>query len=301
MTVQQTTIDRRTVLKLMGAAGAWPAVAPAPSVAQTRTDIQRFRISVSDDELADLRRRLEHTRWPPDATGEPWSMGTDRAYLQQLVRYWKDNYDWRAQEAALNRFDHYTTMIDGYTIHFIHQQSTQRIGGAVDHDARLSGNVLGDAAVGAGAGGPGGHGGAATDSFHVVVPSLPGYGFSGEPLADFTPGTVPDLWIKLMDKLGYRRFGTYGSDWGSTMGAAIAARVPDRVIGVTTPGQPPRTPGGAAHGRGAHVLGEHGTLHRRRNRVSAHPGHKAAVAGLWIDRLAGGPCFLGRRKAARLE
>ena len=241
MTLPQTTVDRRTVLKLIGAAGAWPAVAPAPTVAQTQTDIQRFRISVSDDDLADLHRRLRSTRWPPDATGEPWSMGTDRAYLQQLVAYWRDDYDWRAQETALNRFDHFTTMIDGYRIHFIHQQSRNPSAVPLIMTHGYPGTfwemlpsipALVD---------PAAHGGAAGDAFHVVAPSLPGYGFSGEPLADFTPGTVPDLWIKLMDKLGYDRFGTYGSDWGSQMGSRIAARVPDRVIGVTTPGQPPRT------------------------------------------------------------
>lgn len=120
----ENTMDRRSALKLIGAAGAWPALSPESGAAQT--DIQRFRrfrIRVSDDELADLRRRLANIRWPPDATGKPWSMGTDRVYLQQLVAYWKDKFDWRAQEAALNRFDHYTTMIGGYKIHFIHQKS----------------------------------------------------------------------------------------------------------------------------------------------------------------------------------
>lgn len=239
MTVQQTHIDRRTVLKLIGAATAWPVVAAAPRAAQT--DIQPFRISVSDDELTDLRRRLDHTRWPPDATGEPWAMGTDRAYLQQLVEYWKNEYDWRAQEAALNRFDHYTTMIDGYTIHFIHQKSPHPSAVPLIMTHGYPGTFWEMLPSVPALVDPTAHGGAATDSFDVIVPSLPGYGFSGEPLEEFTPGTVPDLWIKLMDKLGYRRFGTYGSDWGSQMGSGIAARVPDRVIGITTPGQPPRT------------------------------------------------------------
>ena len=241
MTVPQTTVDRRTVLKLIGAAGAWPAVAPAPAAAQTQSDIQRFTISVSDENLADLRRRLRSTRWPPDATGEPWSMGTDRAYLQQLVAYWIDDYDWRAQEAALNRFDNFTTMIDGYRIHFIHQPSRNPSAVPLIMTHGYPGTFWEMLPSVAALVDPTAHGGAAGDAFHVVVPSLPGYGYSGEPLADFTPGTVPGLWIKLMDKLGYDRFGTYGSDWGSQMGSRIAARVPDRVIGVTTPGQPPRT------------------------------------------------------------
>ena len=239
MNTRQHAIDRRTVIKLIGATGAWPSFAPASGVAQA--DVTPFRIDISDDELADLRRRLENTRWPADATGEPWSMGTDRAYLQELVAYWKDEYDWRAEEAALNRFDHYTTMIDGYTIHFIHQKSRNASAVPLIMTHGYPGTFWEMLPSVPALVDPTAYGGPATDSFDVIVPSLPGYGFSGEPLEDFTPGTVPDLWIKLMDKLGYRRFGTYGSDWGSTMGAAIAARVPDRVIGVTTPGQPPRT------------------------------------------------------------
>ena len=241
MTIPQTTVDRRTVLKLMGAAGAWPAVAPAAAAQAPGEDIRRLAISVGDDELADLRRRLENTRWPPDATGEPWSMGTDHTYLRQLVEYWKNEYDWRRHEAALNRFDHYTTTIDGYRIHFIHQRSPHPAAVPLIMTHGYPGTFWEMLPSVPGLVDPADHGGAAADAFHVIVPSLPGYGFSGEPLADFTPGTVPDLWIKLMDRLGYRRFGAYGSDWGSQMGGRIAARVPDRVIGIATPGQPPRT------------------------------------------------------------
>ena len=244
MTLPQTSVDRRTVLKLMGAAGAWPAVAPAPVAAgaQAGTDIQPFTIGVGDGELADLRRRLESTRWPPDATGEPWSMGTDGPYLRQLVEYWRDEFDWRAREAALNRLDHYTTTIDGYRIHFIHQRSRHPGAAPLIMTHGYPGTFWEMLPSVPALVDPVAHGGAAADAFDVIVPSLPGYGFSGEPLADFTPGaTVPDLWIKLMDRLGYERFGTYGSDWGAQMGSRIAARVPERVIGVTTPGQPPRT------------------------------------------------------------
>src|SRR5262245_4564267 len=114
-------MDRRSALKLIGAAGAWPAVAPALGTAQT--DVERFKVQVSDEDLADLHRRLTNIRWPPDATGKPWSMGTDRAYLQQLIAYWRDKYDWRTHEASLNKFDHFTTTIEGQKIHFIHQKS----------------------------------------------------------------------------------------------------------------------------------------------------------------------------------
>jgi len=114
-------IDRRNVLKLLGAAGTWSALVPTMAAAQS--DISRFRIRVSDDDLADLRRRLSNVRWPVEATGQPWAMGTDLAYLKQLVTYWRDKYQWRVHEAALNAFDHYVTTIDGQLIHFVHQKS----------------------------------------------------------------------------------------------------------------------------------------------------------------------------------
>ena len=243
MTLPQTAVDRRTALKLIGAASAWPVVSPPPVAAhtQTGTDIQPFTISVGDNDLADLRRRLASTRWPPDATGEPWSMGTDHTYLRQLVEYWKDEFDWRTQEAALNRLDHYTTTIDGYPIHFIHQPSRHASGVPLIMTHGYPGTFWEMLPSVPALVDPPAHGGAAVDAFHVIVPSLPGYGFSGEPPEDFTPAMVPGLWIKLMDRLGYQRFGTYGSDWGAQMGSRIAAMVPDRVIGVTMPGQPPRT------------------------------------------------------------
>ncbi len=239
--MQQTTIGRRTVLKLIGAAGAWPAAAPAPGAAQDPSGVRPFRISVSDEELADLRRRLAATRWPPAATGEPWSMGTDRAYLQELIAYWRDEYDWRTHEAALNRFEHYTAVVDGHRIHFIHARSRNASAVPLIMTHGYPGTFWEMLPSVPALVDPEGHGADASEAFHVIVPSLPGYGFSGEPLADFTPDSIPELWIGLMDRLGYDRFGTYGSDWGSQVGSRIAARAPERVIGVTTPGQPPRT------------------------------------------------------------
>jgi pimeloyl-ACP methyl ester carboxylesterase len=233
------SIDRRTAVKLIGAAGAWSAWSPAMAYAQS--DIQRFTVRVSDQELGELRRRLANVWWPPDATGKPWSMGTDLAYMKQLVAYWSDKYDWRAQEAAFNRFDQYTTTIDGYKIHFIHQKSPNPLAFPLVLTHGYPGSIwemlpsirpLVD---------PAAHGGTAADSFHVIAPALPGYPFSGEPLEDFSPSKVPDLWIKLMDKLGYARFGAYGSDWGAGITTQLGTRYPDRVVGTAVPGPPPRT------------------------------------------------------------
>jgi microsomal epoxide hydrolase len=230
-------MDRRNALKLIGAAGAWPAVAPTLSVAQG--DISPFKIHVSNEELTDLRHRLAAMRWPPDATGKPWSMGTDRAYMQQLVAYWKDRYDWRKQEAELNTFDHYTTAINGYKIHFIHQKSRNPSAIPLVMTHGYPGTIWEMLPSVAALTDPVAHGAVATDSFHVIVPSLPGYGFSSEPLEDFSPDKVPPLWVALMDKLGYRRFGAYGSDWGSGITTQLGIQYPDRLIGTATPGAPP--------------------------------------------------------------
>ena len=132
MTEQHGKIDRRTLLKLMGAAGAsatgmsagasWgtPSAAQASGVAQTGID--SFEIQVGDDELEDLGRRLATTRWPGRAPGEAWAYGTDRAYLEELVSYWRDHFDWRVHEAELNSFNHYTTTIEGQPLHFVHHE-----------------------------------------------------------------------------------------------------------------------------------------------------------------------------------
>jgi pimeloyl-ACP methyl ester carboxylesterase len=241
----QHPIDRRGLLKFLGAVGAWPALSPilsaAPAASAAPGDIQRYKVHVSDEDLADLKRRLSNIRWPPDATGKPWGMGTDRAYLQQLVAYWRDKYDWRAQEAALNKFDHYTAAIDGYTIHFVHQKSRHASALPLVLTHGYPGTIWEMLPSVQGLADPTANGGAAADAFHVVVPSLPGYGFSSEPHEDFSPDKVPDLWVKLMDKLGYQKFGAYGSDWGSGITTGLGTRFPDRLVGTAIPGPPPRT------------------------------------------------------------
>lgn len=239
MSRPKSVIDRRTVLKLMGAAGAWPAA--APSIAAAQTDIIPFKIQVSDADLADLHRRLSNIRWPPDSTGEPWSMGTDRAYMQGLMAYWRDRYKWRAHEAALNALNQYTTMVEGLKIHFIHQKSRHQSAMPLVMTHGYPGTIWEMLPSVPALVDPTAHGGTAADAFHVVVPSLPGYPFSGEPPAGATTARTVELWAALMDKLGYRRFGAYGSDWGSGITTQLGVRFPDRLIGTAVPGPPPRT------------------------------------------------------------
>lgn len=245
----RTTIDRRTLLRLMGAAGASAAVLPAAGAFGTplaahasgarQSGIEPFEIHVSDEELEDLARRLTSPRWPDDSPGDPWSDGTDRAYLQELVAYWRDQYDWRAHEAELNSFDHYTTTIDGQQLHFVHHrgQGANPMPLLMTHgwpgtiwEILPSVRALTD---------PAATGGNAADSFDVVVPSIPGFGFSGKPVEGTDAERTAELWVALMEKLGYRKFGAYGSDWGAIITGHLGARFADRLIGLITPGTPP--------------------------------------------------------------
>ena len=243
-------IDRRTLLKIMATAGASAgsisAGAVSSSAASTsetervQNDVTPFTIRVSDDDLTDLNRRLASTRWPGNAPGEPWTYGTDRTFLEELITYWRDNYDWRIHEAALNTFDHYKTEVEGQPLHFVHQegQGPSPIPLLMTHgwpgtiwEMLPSVSALND---------PVAHGGNAADAFHVVVPSIPGFGFSGEPAEGTDIGRTAELWVALMDKLGYERFAAYGSDWGAGVTRELGARFPDRLIGFHTPGAPPR-------------------------------------------------------------
>jgi epoxide hydrolase len=185
-------------------------------------DITPFRIAVSDDVLDDLRLRLARTRWPERECVDDWSQGIPLEYTRELAAYWADEYDWRSREALLNRFDQFTTDIDGLDIHFIHQRSP--------HDGALPliithgwpGSIVEFHKVIEPLTDPTAHGGRAEDAFHVVCPSLPGYGFSGKPTnTGWGVGVVAEAWEKLMTRLGYDRYGAQGGDWGGAVTTAI--------------------------------------------------------------------------------
>jgi len=235
-------MDRRSWLRFAGAVAAWAAW-PGASVrgaSQLPAGVESFRIAIDEAELEALARRLASPRWPPDIPGEPWAGGTDRAYLEELVTYWRDSFDWRAQEAALNRFDQFTTEIDGQQVHFVHQRGSGggRLPLLMTHgwpgtfwEMLPAVPALTD---------PLAHGGVAADAFDVVVPSIPGFGFSGPPPSGTDVFRTAELWVALMERLGYERFGAYGSDWGAGVTRAMGARFPARLLGVITAGTPPR-------------------------------------------------------------
>jgi pimeloyl-ACP methyl ester carboxylesterase len=195
--------------------------------------VEPFRIAVPDAVLADLRERLARTRFPDEVPGSGWTYGADLAYVRELVAHWRDRYDWRAEEARLNAFPQYRARVGGLGIHFIHARGagprplplvlTHGWPGSVAEFTEVIG-PLAD---------PARHGGDPADAFDVVVPSMPGYGFSDHP-AD--PGMHPEriaaLWAELMDGLGYRRFGAQGGDWGAMVTTYLGARHADRLAGI---------------------------------------------------------------------
>ncbi|MEV0644027.1 epoxide hydrolase family protein [Phytomonospora sp. NPDC050363] len=207
--------------------------------------MEPFRIDVPEAVLEDLRLRLEATRFPSRTPGEPWSAGTDPDYLRELVEYWAGNFDWRAKEAWLAGFPQFLADIGGQTVHFAHVRGAGVPGGpppmplVVTHgwpysfaDMLPIVSLLAD---------PGAHGGDPADAFDVVVPSLPGYGWSSAPEGPVIGPATADVWAGLMALLGYERFGTYGEDVGAGVSDWLAARHAERVIGVHAahPAYPP--------------------------------------------------------------
>ena len=196
-------------------------------------DVRPFRIAVDDGVLADLRARLHRTRWPEAELVDGWRQGVPRAWLQAICRYWADGYDWRAREALLNRFAQFTTLIDGLDIHFIHQRSPHADAMPLLLTHGWPGSVVEFQQVIAPLTDPTAHGGNAADAFHVVCPSLPGFGFSAKPATTgWGVDRIAAAWATLMARLGYARYGAQGGDWGSAVTSALGAHDPAHCAGI---------------------------------------------------------------------
>jgi pimeloyl-ACP methyl ester carboxylesterase len=195
--------------------------------------IRPFTIDVAESVLDDLRQRLRHTRWPDREVVDDWSQGIPLGYVQEVAEYWAERYDWRAREAALNRFDHFVTEIDGVDIHFIHQRSPhpEAIPLIITHG--WPGSVVEFHKVIEPLVDPVAFGGDAGDAFHVIAPSLPGFGFSGKPTE---PGwgveRIGAVWAKLMARLGYDRYLAQGGDWGSAVTSVVGSIDPDHCASI---------------------------------------------------------------------
>ena len=196
-------------------------------------DIQPYKIHVSDEILSDLHERLKRTRWPEKELVEDWSQGIPLGYVQEMCDYWLHTYNWRQRETELNRFDQFVTTIDECDIHFIHQRSPHEQATPLILSHGWPGSIVEFQKVIAPLSDPTNHGGSAEDAFHVVCPSLPGYGLSGKPPAvGWGVEKMADVFAELMIGLGYEHFGAQGGDWGSAITTALGGRHPQNCIGI---------------------------------------------------------------------
>jgi pimeloyl-ACP methyl ester carboxylesterase len=214
-----------------------PSVAPAPGASVARaaddTTIRPFRVDVPEEALVDLRRRLAATRWPDRETVGDRSQGVQLAKLQELVRYWGTDYDWRKAEARLNALPQFVTTIDGVDIHFIHVRSKSPNALPLIITHGWPGSVLELLKVIGPLTDPTAHGGSAADAFDVVIPSVPGYGFSGKPTGiGWDPDHIARCWAELMKRLGYTRYVAQGGDWGAPVSNAMARQAPAGLLGI---------------------------------------------------------------------
>ena len=195
----------------------------AAAGAQVPEPIRPFTIHIPDRQLADLKARLALARIGEPLQGPGWLLGTDTAYLRELVEYWRTRFDWRAQEKRLNQFEQFTTTIDGLRVHFLHRRSPRADALPLLITHGWPGSFVEFAKVIAPLTDPAAHGGRAEDAFHVVIPSIPGFTFSEAPReAGYTPAKIAALEAKLMARLGYSRYGAQGGDWGSIISTQVA-------------------------------------------------------------------------------
>ena len=196
-------------------------------------ELRNFRVEVGEEQLVHLRDRLRATRWPDRETVEDWSQGVPLAYVEELCRYWAEEYDWRRAEAGLNAFPQVVTEINGLDIHAIHARSPEPDALPVIITHGWPGSVVEFLKVMGPLSDPVAHGGDAADAFHVVCPSLPGYGFSGKPTSTgWGVGRIASAWSELMARLGYARYGAQGGDWGSAVTTALGHQDPDHLAGI---------------------------------------------------------------------
>jgi pimeloyl-ACP methyl ester carboxylesterase len=197
------------------------------------TAIRPFDVSFPDADLTELRRRITATRWPDRESVPDFTHGVQLAFLQALAEYWANEYDWRKIEAKLNSYPNFITEIDGLDIHFIHVKSKHENALPLIVTHGWPGSPIEQLKIIDPLTNPTAHGGSASDAFHVVIPSMAGYGFSGKPSKPgWDPARMARAWVELMKRLGYSRFVAQGGDWGGFVTNAMAEQAPPELIGI---------------------------------------------------------------------
>ena len=202
-------------------------------LANNGSSITPFEIVVPDAAINDLKTRLQNTRLPDQISETTWEYGTDKTYLTELIDYWENEFDWKEQERTLNEFDHFKTEIDEIEMHFIHQRSEHPNAiplmivhgwpGSISEFSKIIDPLVAPVA----------YGGSASDAFHVITPSLPGFGFSSAPTQPgYSPEKIAHILAALMEKIGYQRYAIAGGDWGAIINRHLAFNYPDRLIGL---------------------------------------------------------------------
>jgi pimeloyl-ACP methyl ester carboxylesterase len=224
---------RRGVLTAAVAAGAAGLLPTALRAAEADNSIRPFRIAVPDEVLIDLRNRLAMTRWPDRETVIDQSQGVELAAIQPLINYWATDYNWRKVEARLNGLPQFVTRIDGLDIQFAHIRSRHENALPLIMTHGWPGSIIELLKVVGPLTDPTAHGGSAEDAFHLVLPSMPGYGFSGKPQSTgWGPDRIARAWAELMQRLGYDRYVSQGGDWGSVISDVMARQAPKGLIGI---------------------------------------------------------------------
>ncbi len=207
------------------------SVDPAPK--DTNTAVWPFHVAIGEEDIADLQRRIAAWRPPEREPVDDQRQGVQLATIGGLADYWSTEYNWRRCEAKLNTLEHFVTNIDGLDIHFIHARSPHQDALPLIVTHGWPGSIIEQLKIIAPLTDPTAHGGSASDAFDVVIPSLPGYGFSGKPATvGWGPDRIARAWAMLMDRVGYTRYVAQGGDWGTAVSAEMARQAPHGLLGI---------------------------------------------------------------------